>query len=161
MLSNVANSLLTANIQAFRESMTEALNNPIYSSRIFNNKSSNAENNISLKEFMYQFLVMAELRCINDGTTDLYEVVAEAEPENISFGQTRPDFIIVHHKYKFCIVGEIKTLLRKETLEAAATRALAQINKNQYGKKYEEEGYHLIKLGISFSGIEFEVDWQE
>jgi hypothetical protein len=161
MLSDVANSLLTGNIEAFREAMTEALNNPIYSSRIFNNKSSNSENNISLKEFMYQFLVMAELRCINDGASDIYEVVAEAEPANISFGQTRPDFIIVHHKHKFCIVGEIKTLLRKETLEAAATRALAQIDKNKYGKKYEEEGYHLIKLGISFSGIEFEIDWKE
>jgi hypothetical protein len=158
MLTKVANALLKADIEGFRESMTEAINNPIYSARIFNNKSANSENNISLKEFMYQFLVMAELYCINNNSTDDYEVMAESEPEGISFGQTRPDFIILHHKNKFCIVGEIKTLLRKETLEGAA---LGQIDKNQYGKKYEEEGYRLIKLGISFSGVEFEMDWRE
>jgi hypothetical protein len=108
---------------------------------------------------MYQFLVMAELRCINLGVTRDYEVIAE--PQAISLGQTRPDFIVLHHKKKFCIVGEIKITNRKETLEDAAARALAQIDKNKYGKKYEEEGYKLIKLGISFSGIEFEIDWRE
>jgi hypothetical protein len=156
MLTKVANALLKADIEGFRESMTEAINNPIYSARIFNNKSANSENNISLKEFMYQFLVMAELYCINNNSTDDYEVMAESEPEGISFGQTRPDFIILHHKNKFCIVGEIKTLLRKETLEGAATRALGQIDKNQYGKKYEEEGY---RSSLAFHFPELNLKW--
>lgn len=35
--------------------------------------------------------------------------------------------------------------------------ALAQIDRNQYGKTYEEQGYQILKLGIAFKGDNFEL----
>jgi hypothetical protein len=157
IFSDAANALLFGNLEYFFEAMSNALKDEAYSARIFNNKSSGAPSNLELKEFMYQFLVMTEIRCINSGSKD-FEVIAE--PESISFGKTRPDFIALNHPAKLCVVGEIKTLIRKETIEAAAARALDQINQNNYGSKYKEEGYRLIKLGIAFAGTDVEMIWE-
>lgn len=111
IFSDAANALLFGNMDYFFEAMSNALKDPSYSARIFNNKSSGAPSNLELKEFMYQFLVMTEIRCVNSGSKD-FEVIAE--PESISFGKTRPDFIALNHPAKLCVVGEIKTLLRKK-----------------------------------------------
>jgi hypothetical protein len=158
IFSDAANALLFGNMDYFLEAMSRVLQDPSYSARIFNNKAANNQGKIDLKEFMYQFLVMTQLRCINSGSKD-FEVIAE--PELVSFGKTRPDFIALNHPAKLCVVGEIKTLLRNETLEVGARRALDQIKKNNYGSKYEEEGYKLLKLGISFACTDIEMIWEE
>ena len=158
MLSKAANSLLTGDILNFKEDVTAMLKSPAYSARIFSGggRAANAEETIDLKEFMYQFLIMTELRCINiDPKHEDYEVMCEAN--NVSFGKTRPDFLVVNHKLKLCVVGELKVSDKKqEDLDQLAeNEALAQIDKNQYGKKYEDLGYQLIKVGMAFKGSNF------
>ncbi len=158
VLSKAANSLLTGDILNFKEALTEMLNNPAYSARIFSGggRSANALENVDLKEFMYQFLIMTELRCINiDPKAKDYEVMCEAN--NVSFGKTRPDFVVINHKLKLCVVGELKISDQKqEDLDKLAeNEAISQIERNQYGKKYEDMGYQLIKIGIAFKGSKF------
>jgi hypothetical protein len=158
VLTNAANSLLTGDLLNFKQALIEILDNPAYSARIFSggSRAANTLENINLKEFIYQFLIMTELRCINiDPENHNYEVMCE--PNNVSFKKTRPDFLVVNHKLKICVVGELKVSNQpKEDLEALAkNEALAQIEKNQYGKTYQELGYQLIKLGIGFKGNKF------
>ena len=157
-LSKAANSLLIGDLLNFKQALTEILNNPVYNPRIFSGggKSANNLENINLKEFIYQFLIMTELRCFNiDPDSKNYEVMCE--PNNVSLRKTRPDFLVVNHKLKLCIIGELKVSNQpKEDLEELAKNAaLAQIDKNKYGHKYKELGYQLIKLGIAFKGNKF------
>ena len=101
---------------------------------------------------------MTELRCINLAGNSEYEVFAEIE--DVSVGKTRPDLLVVNHKQKLCIVGEIKVSFKaNEDLKKLATEgALAQINRNQYGKMYQEKyGYKILKIGIAFRGASFEL----
>lgn len=156
-LSTTANALLTGNIVAFEESLTRVLLDPVYSSRMLSGggRAANFDRTIDLKEFIYQFLIMAELYCINNVGQD-YEVIAE--PEGISLDRTRPDLIVINHKQKLCVVGEIKVAKRSEDLEQVAkNKAMFQIDENWYGKKYVEQGYQLIKVAIAFRGLDFAV----
>jgi hypothetical protein len=158
VLSKAANSLLTGDILNFKEAVTAMLKNPAYNARIFSGggRAANAEETIDLKEFMYQFLIMTELRCINiDPKSTDYEVMCE--PNNVSFGKTRPDFLVINHKLKLSVVGELKVSdKQQEDLDKLAeNEAIPQIERNQYGKKYEDMGYQLIKVGIAFKGSKF------
>ena len=156
-LSTTANALLTGNIMAFEESLTRVLLDPVYSARMLSGggRAANFDRTIDLKEFIYQFLIMAELYCINNLGQD-YEVVAE--PESISLDRTRPDLIVINHKQRLCVVGEIKVAKRNEDLEQVAkNKAMFQIDENWYGKKYIEQRYQLIKLAIVFRGLDFAV----
>lgn len=152
LLSDATNALLFGNVQKFVEVLANAISDPVYNARIFNNRSSIASGD--LREFMYQFLVMHMLK--SDQTNPDYEVLAE--PEQISLRRTRPDFTILNHKDKICVVGEIKVPRKKEDLLRFAQEvAISQINKNQYGATYQNQGYHLVKLGLAFHGLDFEV----
>ncbi len=158
VLSKAANSLLTGDILNFKEAITEMLKNPAYSARIFSGggRAANLDETIDLKEFIYQFLIMTELRCINiDPKHKDYEVICE--PNNVSFGKTRPDFLVVNHELHLCVVVELKVSeKKKEDLDKLAeNEAIPQIERNQYGKKYKEMGYQLIKVGIAFKGSKF------
>lgn len=158
MLSKMANTILHGQLELFRESLGEALDNPAYSSRIFNNKATSAIYNFGIREFMYQFIVMAQLACINDS-----DILCEAfsEPENISDGRTRPDFLVLNKKLNLCVVCEIKVALKNESLTDSAKRALAQIYSNNYGAKYKQEGFKMIRLGLAFHKLDFEMVWDE
>lgn len=158
ILTKAANSLLIGDLINFQQALTEMLNNSAYSARIFSGggRSSNTLENIDLKEFIYQFIIMTELRCINiDPKNQDYEVMCEAN--NVSLRKTRPDFLVINHKLQLCVIGELKVSDKKqEDLdELAKNYALAQIDKNQYGKKYEDLGYQLIKVGMAFKGSNF------
>ena len=158
VLSKAANSLLTGDILNFKEAITEMLKNPAYSARIFSGggRAANLDETIDLKEFIYQFLIMTELRCINiDPKHKDYEVICE--PNNVSFGKTRPDFLVVNHELHLCVVVELKVSeKKKEDLDKLAeNEAIPQIERNQYGKKYKEMGYQLIKVGLAFKGSKF------
>ncbi len=158
-LSKTANSLLTGDFIKFEEALKEIFGDPAYSARIFSGggrvKALAVE---TAKEFMYQFLIMTELRCINLVGNSEYEVFAEIE--DVSIGKTRPDLLVVNHKQHLCVVGEIKVAFKAtEDLKTLATQgALAQIDRNQYGKMYQEKyGYKILKLGIAFRGDNFEL----
>ena len=158
-LSKTANSLLTGDFIKFEEALKEIFGDPAYSARIFGGggrvKALAVE---TAKEFMYQFLIMTELRCINLVGNSEYEVFAEIE--DVSIGKTRPDLLVVNHKQHLCVVGEIKVAFKAtEDLKTLATQgALAQIDRNQYGKMYQEKyGYKILKLGIAFRGDNFEL----
>ncbi len=156
-LSTTANALLTGNIVAFEESLTRVILDPVYSARMLSGggRAANFDRTIDLKEFIYQFLIMAELYCINNVGQD-YEVIAE--PESISLDRTRPDLIVINHKQRLCVVGEIKVAKRSEDVEQVAkNKAMFQIDENWYGKKYVEQGYQLIKVAIAFRGLDFAV----
>ena len=158
-LSKTANSLLTGDFIKFEEALKEIFGDPAYSARIFSGggrvKALAVE---TAKEFVYQFLIMTELRCINLVGNSEYEVFAEIE--DVSIGKTRPDLLVVNHKQHLCVVGEIKVAFKAtEDLKTLATQgALAQIDRNQYGKMYQEKyGYKILKLGIAFRGDNFEL----
>ena len=158
-LSKTANSLLTGDFIKFEEALKEIFGDPAYSARIFSGggrvKALAVE---TAKEFVYQFLIMTELRCINLVGNSEYEVFAEIE--DVSIGKTRPDLLVVNHKQHLCVVGEIKVAFKAtEDLKKLATKvALAQIDRNQYGKMYQEKyGYKILKLGIAFRGDNFEL----
>ncbi len=158
VLTKAANSLLIGDLLNFKLALTEMLNNSAYSARIFSGggRSANTLENVDLKEFIYQFIIMTELRCINiDPKNQDYEVMCEAN--NVSLRKTRPDFLVINHKLKLCVIGELKVSDKKqEDLDKLAENdALAQIDKNQYGKKYEDLGYQLIKVGMAFKGSNF------
>ena len=158
VLSKAANSLLIGDVLNFKEAATAMLKNPAYSARIFSGggRAANFDENINLKEFIFQFLIMTELRCINvDPNFKNYLVMSE--PDNISFGKTRPDFVVVNKNLHLCVVGELKVSDHKlEDLEnSAVTKAIAQIEKNQYGKEYADQGFTMIKIGMVFRGREF------
>jgi hypothetical protein len=55
------------------------------------------------------------------------------------------------------VVVELKVSeKKKEDLnKLAANEAIPQIERNQYGKKYKEMGYQLIKVGLAFKGSKF------
>jgi hypothetical protein len=158
-LSKTANSLLTGDFIKFEEALKEIFSDPAYSARIFSGggrvKALAVE---TAKEFVYQFLIMTELRCINLVGNSEYEVFAEIE--DVSIGKTRPDLLVVNHKQHLCVVGEIKVAFKaNDDLKKLATKgALAQIDRNQYGKMYQEKyGYKILKLGIAFRGDNFEL----
>lgn len=156
-LSKTANSLLIGDFVQFEEALKTIFSDPAYSARIFSSSGSSATmpSNEKVKEFVYQFLIMTELRCVNLAGNSEYEVFTELE--NVSIGKTRPDLLILNHKQKLCVVGEIKVALKNEDLTTLARDvALGQINKNQYGKVYQEQGYRILKLGIAFKGNNFE-----
>ena len=158
VLTKAANSLLIGDVLNFKEAVTSMLKNPAYSARIFSGggRSANSEENINLKEFIFQFLIMTELRCINVDPK-FKDYVVMSEPDNVSFGKTRPDFVVVNKNLHLCVVGELKVSDNKlEDLDkSASTRAIAQIEKNQYGKEYADQGFTMIKIGMVFRGGEF------
>jgi hypothetical protein len=158
-LSKTANSLLTGDFVQFEVALKKIFSDPAYSARIFSGagRSVNVPSMERVKEFVYQFLIMTELRCVNLTGDSEYEVFAEME--KVSKGKTRPDLIVINHKQKLCIVGEIKVSFKEneDLKKLARDGALAQINKNQYGKKYQEQGYQILKLGIAFKGDNFEL----
>ena len=159
-LSKTANSLLIGDFVKFEEALKEIFNDPAYSARIFSGGGRAAKVLAveTAKEFVYQFLIMTELRCINLAGNSEYEVFAEIE--DVSLGKARPDLLVVNHKHKLCIVGEIKVSFKaNEDLKKLATEgALAQISKNQYGKIYQEKyGYRVVPLGIAFRGDNFQL----
>ena len=143
-LGDIANALLVGNMVGFEETLREA---------------AKQLEVISLKEFVYHFLIMAELRCINTGN-DSYEVIAE--PEGVSLGRTRPDLLVINHDRKLCVVIELKIVVEKKTklMTIAKERALQQIDDNHYGKSYKERGYSLLKVGIAFRGADFEIAYK-
>lgn len=158
-LSKTANSLLIGDFAKFEEALKEIFGDPAYSARIFSG-GGRAANVLAVeraKEFVYQFLIMTELKCINLVGNSEYEVFAEIE--DVSIGKTRPDLLVVNHKKKLCIVGEIKVSFKEneDLKKLARDGALAQIDRNQYGKKYHEQGYQILKLGIAFKGDNFEL----
>ena len=157
-LSKTANSLLIGDFVKFEEALKEIFSDPAYSARIFSGGGRAAQNLAveRAKEFMYQFLIMTELRCINLVGNSEYEVFAEIE--DVSLGKTRPDLLVINHKQKLCVVGEIKVSFKEtEDLKKMAKEvALAQIDRNQYGKLYQEKySYKILKLGIAFRGDNF------
>lgn len=158
VLTKAANSLLIGDVLNFKEAVTSMLKNPAYSARIFSGggRSANSEENINLKEFIFQFLIMTELRCINVDP-NFKDYIVMSEPDNVSFGKTRPDFVVVNKNLHVCVVGELKVSDNKlEDLDqSAVTRAIAQIEKNQYGKEYADQGFTMIKIGMVFRGGEF------
>jgi hypothetical protein len=159
-LSKTANSLLIGDFLKFEEALKEVFSDPAYSARIFSGGGRAAKILAveTAKEFMYQFLIMTELRCINLAGNSEYEVFAEIE--DVSIGKTRPDLLVVNHKQKLCIVGEIKVSFKanEDLKKLAIEGALAQIDRNQYGKIYQEKyGYKVVPLGISFRGDNFEL----
>ena len=157
-LTKTANSLLIGDFAQFEEALKEIFWDHAYSARIFSGggRSANVLPIERIKEFVYQFLIMTELRCVNLAGDSECEVFAEIE--DVSIGKTRPDLLILNHKQKLCIVGEIKIAYKNEDLKTLARDvALAQIDKNQYGKRYKEQGYHILKLGIAFRGNNFEL----
>ena len=158
VLTKAANSLLIGDVLNFKEAVTSMLKNPAYSARIFSGggRSANSAENINLKEFIFQFLIMTELRCINVDP-NFKDYIVMSEPENVSFGKTRPDFVVVNKNLHLCVVGELKVSDNKlEDLDkSASTRAIAQIEKNQYGKEYADQGFTMIKIGMVFRGGEF------
>lgn len=160
-LGDIANALLVGNMVGFEETLREVLADPAYSARIFGGggKAAKQLEVISLKEFVYHFLIMAELRCINTGN-DSYEVIAE--PEGVSLGRTRPDLLVINHDRKLCVVIELKIVVEKKTklMTIAKERALQQIDDNHYGKSYKERGYSLLKVGIAFRGADFEIAYK-
>ena len=156
-LSKTANSLLIGDFAKFEEALKEIFGDPAYSARIFSG-GGRAANVLAVeraKEFVYQFLIMTELKCIN--LVGNSEVEAFAEIEDVSIGKTRPDLLVVNHKKKLCIVGEIKVSFKanEDLKKLAKDVALPQIDRNKYGKKYEEQGYQILKLGIAFKGDNF------
>lgn len=162
MLSKAANSLLIGDLLNFKAALTEIVDSPAYSARIFSGgtKGANTASTIKLKEFIYQFLIMTELRCVTlDPKAKDYEI--SCEPDNVSIGKTRPDFLVINHKRKLCVIGELKVSDQKgtptpEDLEKLAEdQALTQIDHNKYAKNYENIGYQLIKVGIAFKGSNF------
>ena len=160
-LTKTANSLLIGDFAQFEEALKKIFSDPAYSARIFSGggSSANIPSTEKVKEFVYQFLIMTELRCVNLADNSEYEVFAELE--NVSIGKTRPDLLVLNHKQKLCVVGEIKVALKNEDLKTLARdMALGQINKNQYGKAYQEQGYKLLKLGIAFKGNNFELSYE-
>jgi len=158
-LSKTANSLLTGDFIKFEEALKEIFGDPAYSARIFSGGGRGKALAVeTAKEFVYQFLIMTELRCINLVGNSEYEVFAEIE--DVSIGKTRPDLLVVNHKQHLCVVGEIKVAFKaNDDLKTLATKgALAQIDRNQYGKMYQEKyGYKILKLGIAFRGDNFEL----
>ncbi len=158
VLTKAANSLLIGDVLNFKEAVTSMLKNPAYSARIFSGggRSANSEENINLKEFIFQFLIMTELRCINVDP-NFKDYIVMSEPDNVSFGKTRPDFVVVNKNLHLCVVGELKVSDNKlEDLDqSAVTRAIAQIEKNQYGKEYADQGFTMIKIGMVFRGGDF------
>ena len=112
-LGDIANALLVGNMVGFEETLREVLADPAYSARIFGGggKAAKQLEGISLKEFVYHFLIMAELRCINTGN-DSYEVIAE--PEGVGLGRTRPDLLVINHDRKLCVVIELKIVVEKK-----------------------------------------------
>ena len=159
-LRKTANSLLIGDFIKFEEALKEIFGDPVYSARIFSGGGRAAKVLAveTAKEFVYQFLIMTELRCINLVGNSEYEVFAEIE--DVSIGKTRPDLLVVNHKQQLCIVGEIKVSFKaNEDLKKLATEgALAQINRNQYAKMYQEKYvYKILSLGIAFRGDNFEL----
>ncbi|MGD0465566.1 MAG: AAA family ATPase [Gammaproteobacteria bacterium] len=160
-LSKTANSLLAGDFVKFEEAMKEVFGDPAYSARIFSGggRSANMPEIEKTKEFVYQFLIMTELRCVNLVGDSEYEVFAEIE--DVSSGKTRPDVLVLNHKQKLCIVVEIKSSIKaNENLKKLAEIGLAQIDQNQYGRKYEENSYQILKLGIAFKGDNFELAYE-
>lgn len=158
LFSDAANALLMGDLEKFEFILRDILSNSAYSARIFSAGSNHAaalSNTQRTKEFLYQFLIMTELKCINLGSSH-YEAFAELE--GVSLRKTRPDCIILNHAQKLCIVIELKVAFKKnENLKDLSVHAVNQINQNHYGKTYQERGYHLLKVGIAFQGTDFEM----
>jgi hypothetical protein len=98
------------------------------SSLIFSDsgKSANYPESQRLKERVYQFLIMTELRCVNLAPNSDYEVFTELE--DVSLGKTRPDVLVLNHKQKLCIIVEIKSSIKpNEDLKNLAKAGLAQM----------------------------------
>lgn len=160
-LSKTANSLLMGDFISFEDSLKKIFGDPAYSARIFSGggRAANTPETEKTKEFVYQFLIMTELRCVNIADNADYEVFAEID--DVSIGKTRPDVLVINHKKKLCIVVEIKSAMQpKEDLKKLANVALTQITKNQYGKKYQEQGYKILPLGLAFKGDKFELSYE-
>ncbi len=162
-LSKTANSLLIGDFIKFEEALKEIFSDPAYSARIFSGGGRSAKTLAieTAKEFMYQFLIMTELRCINLAGNS--EIEAFAEIEDVSQGKTRPDLLVVNHKQKLCVVGEIKVSFKEnEDLNKIAKEiAIQQINRNNYAKLYTEKyGYKILKLGIAFRGDNFGIAYE-
>lgn len=111
---------------------------------------------MNLKEFIFQFLIMTELRYINVDP-NFKDYIVMSEPDNVSFRKSRPDFVVVNKNLHLCLVGELKVSDNKiENLDqSAVTRAITQIEKNQYRKEYADQGFTIIKAGMLFRGSKF------
>ena len=162
-LSKTANSLLIGDFIKFEEALKEIFSDPAYSARIFSGGGRSVKTLAieTAKEFMYQFLIMTELRCINLAGNS--EIEAFAEIEDVSQGKTRPDLLVVNHKQKLCVVGEIKVSFKEnENLNKIAKEiAIQQITRNNYAKLYTEKyGYKILKLGIAFRGDNFGIAYE-
>ncbi len=161
IFSDAANSLLIGDFSKFDEALKEIFSDPAYSARIFSDvgRSANSPESNRLKERVYQFLIMTELRSVNLTSNADYEVFTELE--NVSLGKTRPDVLVLNHKLKLCIVVEIKSSMKPhEDLSKLAEAAIMQIDRNKYGKKYQEQGYQMLYSGLAFKGDNFELTYE-
>lgn len=158
-LTKTANSLLSGDFTTFEMALKEIFQDPAYSARIFSGggRAANLPITQRTKEYVYQFLIMTELRCVNLAENSQYEVFAEME--DVSIGKTRPDVLVLNHPQKLCIIIEIKSS-SNEDLKKLADLALVQIARNKYGKKYQEQGYQILPLGLAFKGNSFDLAYE-
>jgi hypothetical protein len=110
---------------------------------------------LNFKEFLYQFLIMVELKSIVDKETAIYAIILESHDNNIY--KKELNFTTINHEKKLYMVGNVKENKDKniDLTLFAKERCLKQIDINNLEVKVQT--YKLIRIGIAFCDNEFEI----
>jgi hypothetical protein len=163
LLTITTNSLLAGDLVCFKNTLKEVLvydealsyllntatYNTFNSTQLMNNK------HLNFKEFLYQFLIMVELKSIVDKETAIYAIILESHDNNIY--KKELNFTTINHEKKLYMVGNVKENKDKniDLTLFAKERCLKQIDINNLEVKVQT--YKLIRIGIAFCDNEFEI----
>lgn len=159
-----ANNLLDGNFVEFKDIYREVI---IYqeaisyllSTSIYNHSAFYTANlgfgNFSFKDFLYQFIIMVELKCIIAKETTVHEVIIESN-NNYTLKKDLV-FQIINHNQKLHMIINVKENNKVDADLAlfAKELCLQQIENNKLDVKLKD--YKLITIGIAFCRTEFEI----
>ena len=163
LLTIAANSLFSGDLTCFKNTLKEVLiydealsyllntatYNTLHSTQIMDNT------HLNFKEFLYQFLIMVELKGLVDKETAIYAILLESHNNNIY--KKELNFTIINHEKKLYMVGNVKENNDKNIglTVFAKEQCLKQMDINNLEEKLQT--YKLIRIEIAFCGNEFEV----
>lgn len=165
LLCIAANNLLDGNFLEFKdvykevliyqEAISYLLSTSIYSSPIFYTTNINS-NRFLFKDFLYQFIIMVELRCIIAKETAVHEVIIESN-NNYTL---KKDLIfqIINHKKKSYMIVNVKENKNVDADLASFAKELCSQQIENQNVDVKLKDYKIIKIGIAFCGTEFEID---
>ena len=163
LLNIAANDLLMGDFVGFQnafkevliyqDALTYLLNTSTYNNyHVFSNKQID-NTYFVFKEFLYQFLIMMELRGIVAEETGVSEIIIELQDDNVYKNDL--NFIIINHAKKLYMVGNVTENKNADLTLVTKEPCLKQIEINNLDVNLQD--YKLIKFGIVFCDGDFEV----